>query len=232
MKLVVHIAFLSVGMFVFMRTSVQAFNPSLQSRVYNKVALHATSAETDAERLRAKARELMAQVKQQEDDLHKNVMAKKKSQDAHTDQIISELFPSNSEGGTCDLASRLRSKRLAAEVLVQIVERLHQRTRVAEKKEPELASCTDQLIEAAAILDQEFVNHKSKCGDKITHADLVHWGGGNVSGILKDKDKDLAREYDEQFKKRLESFYDAAVKKHTRDEVDSRGWMVSCNSTK
>ena len=45
--------------------------------------------------------------------------------------------------------------------------------------------------------------------------------------IDKDKAKDLAREYDEQFQKRLESFYDAAVKKHTRDEVDSRGWKVS-----
>ncbi|KAL3793783.1 hypothetical protein ACHAWO_013488 [Cyclotella atomus] len=223
MKLV-QIACLSVGM--IMCTSVRAFSPSLQSRICNKaVELHATSAETEAERLRAKARELMAQVKQQEDDLHNNIMAKKRSRDAHIDQIISELFPTNNEGDTGDLVSRLRNKRLAAEVLVQIVERLHQRTRVADKKEPELASCTDQLIEAAAILDQEFVNQKTRCGDKITHADLVHWGGGNVSGILKDKDKDLAREYDEQFQKRLESFYDAAVKKHTRDEVDSRGWM-------
>ena len=48
-----------------------------------------------------------------------------------------------------------------------------------------------------------------------------------MASILKDKAKDLAREYDEQFQKRLESFYDAAVKKHTRDEVDSRGWKVS-----
>jgi hypothetical protein len=223
MKLI-PIAVLSVSM----HSSVHAFTPSTITktrRVRSTISsLQATSAQTEAERLLEKARQLKAQVKQQEDDLHNNIMAKKKTQDSHTDEIILQLFPPNDEGGTCDLVARLRNKRLASEVLVQIVQRLHERTRVADVKEPELESYTSRLIEAADILDREFITKKSECGSKMTHADLVHWGGGNISGILRDKAKDLAREYDEQFQKRQESFYDAAVKKHNRDEVDSRGW--------
>ena len=52
----------------------------------------------------------------------------------------------------------------------------------------------------------------------------MHWGGGNIAGILKDKAKELGREHDEQFQKRLESFYDAAKWKHTRDEFNSDSW--------
>ena len=208
-----------------MTSAVRAFAPLIQPNpLYTATtALQSTSAETEAERLLAKARELKAQAMQQENELHANVMAKKASQDAHTDEIISHLFPPGEEG-TCDLVSRLRSKRLAVDVLLQIVQRLHERTRVSETKEPDLEPYTGRLLEAAEILDREFVTNKSECGSKMHHADLVHWGGGDVAGILRDKAKDLAREYDEQFQKRLESFYDAAVKKHTRDEVDSRGW--------
>ena len=209
-------------------STVHAFSPTLQTSICTPrstiLVLQATSAETEAARLLEKARELKAQVKQQEDDLHSNIIAKKKAQDAATDAIIVELFPIDDEGGTCDLVARLRNKRLASDVLVNIVRRLHERTRVAEVKEPALENHIDRLIEAADVLDREFVTQKSECGSKMTHADLVHWGGGHISEILRDEAKDLAREYDEQFKKRLESFYNAAVKKHTRDEVDSRGW--------
>lgn len=52
----------------------------------------------------------------------------------------------------------------------------------------------------------------------------MHWGGGNIAGILKDKAKELGREHDEQFQKRLLAFYDAAKRKHTRDEFNSDSW--------
>jgi hypothetical protein len=52
----------------------------------------------------------------------------------------------------------------------------------------------------------------------------MHWGGGNIAGILKDKVKDLGRGHDEQFQKRLESFYDAAKRKHSREEFDRDSW--------
>ena len=45
-----------------------------------------------------------------------------------------------------------------------------------------------------------------------------------MAEIIKDKAKDLGREHDEQFRKRLESFYDAAKRKHSRDEVDRDSW--------
>ena len=57
-----------------------------------------------------------------------------------------------------------------------------------------------------------------------THSDLMHWGGGDVAGIIKDKAKELGREHDEQFQKRLQSFYDAAKRTHSREEVDGTSW--------
>jgi hypothetical protein len=52
----------------------------------------------------------------------------------------------------------------------------------------------------------------------------MHWGGGNIAGILKDKVKDLGRAHDEQFLKRLESFNEAAKRKHSRDEFNRDSW--------
>ena len=52
----------------------------------------------------------------------------------------------------------------------------------------------------------------------------MHWGGGNIAGIIKEKAKDLGREHDEQFQKRLNSFYEAAKRKHSYDEVDKDSW--------
>jgi len=81
------------------------------------------------------------------------------------------------------------------------------------------------FIEAAGILDQEFVNKKLKAdGGKITHAEMIHWGGGNVAGILKDKLSSLGRAQDVQFKKRLQSFYDAANRKNRKGDVDGNSW--------
>ena len=52
----------------------------------------------------------------------------------------------------------------------------------------------------------------------------MHWGGGETATILKDKAKELGREHDEQFQERLESFYDAAKRKHSKDDVDGTAW--------
>lgn len=200
--------------------------------------------ETEAERLRRKARELLAEAKAAEDELHTTLVEKKKTRDEATDALISYLFPSNEGDGVCALADRLRKKRLAKDTLLQIVERLHEREvaarglehvepsmhheqvtfkRIAQPNEEELKKLqglVDRLIEAAEVLDKEFTDQKSACSGKITHADIMHWGGGKVAKTMKEKAKDLGREHDEQFKKRLESFYEAAKRKHTKDEVD------------
>jgi hypothetical protein len=233
----------------------QAFTPTIILKTTPSGAttaftrLHATEAETEVERLRRKARELLEEVKVAEDQLHSNLIQKKTTRDATTDSIIAYLFPSDDDGSVCELAGRLRTKRLASDTLVQIVERLHEREvaarglehvepshhdqggvtfkRVAEVNEAELNAlqgCLDRLIEAAEVLDKEFINQKTECSQQITHSDIMHWGGGNISGIMKDKAKALGREHDEQFQKRLESFYEAAKRKHSKDDVDSTGW--------
>lgn len=210
--------------------------------------LHAT-AKADAERLLRKARELREAVKESEDELHSTLIQRKKARDAATDSIIAELFPSPEEDdGTCALCDRLRQKRLASDMLVRIVERLHEREvaargmehvepslhhdqvtfkRVAEPNETELVKIqglVDRLTQAAEVLDKEFIEEKSECGGVITHADIMHWGGGDIAGIIKDKANELGREHDEQFQKRLESFYEAAKRKHGRKEVGTDSW--------
>ena len=159
-------------------------------------ALHAT-AETDAERLLRRARELREAVKAGEEELHTTLLQRKKTRDAATDSMIAQLFPKynakddDENGGVCALCERLREKRLALDMLVRIVERLHEREvaarglehvepsihhdnvtfkRVAQADEVELRyvqGLVDQLIEAAEVLDREFINQKSECNGKI-----------------------------------------------------------------
>ena len=210
--------------------------------------LSATQAETEAERLLRKARELREASQRAEDNLHATLIQKKTEKDEATDKIISQLFPSRGIDG---LVTKLRQKRLASDALVRVVERLHEREvaarglehvepslhhdqvtfkRVAEPNEVELAKVegiVHELIEAAEVLDQEFVKQKREVdGGKITHAEMMHWGGGNIAGILKDKLKELGRGQDEQFKKRLQSFYDAANRDNHKDKerIEGKSW--------
>lgn len=176
----------------------QAFSPRLSYTVTQHVQsntpltkLYAT--ETDAERLLRKARELREEVKAGEDELHTILIQRKKTRDAATDSIISQLFPATAsdEEGVCDLCERLREKRLASDMLVRVVERLHEREvaarglehvepsmhhdqvtfkRVAQSDEVELGriqGLVDRLIEAAEVLDKEFIDQKSECQGKI-----------------------------------------------------------------
>ena len=203
--------------------------------------LSATHAET-AERLLRRARELREASQREEDDLHATLIQKKREKDDATDAIIFQLFKSKN-----DLVQTLREKRLASVMLVRIVERLHEREiaarglehvepslhhdqvifkRVAQPDEVELAKIegtVHQLIAAAEVLDQEFFDQKS-VGDKITHAEMIHWGGGHIATILKDKVKELGREQDDQFQARLQSFYEAANRKNHKDHVDGNSW--------
>lgn len=172
----------------------QAFAPPLSNTVTHHVQtntpltkLYAT--ETEAERLLRKARALREEVKAGEDELHTTLIQRKKTRDAATDSIISQLFPANAsdEEGVCALCERLREKRLASDMLVRVVERLHEREvaarglehvepsmhhdqvtfkRVAQPDDVELnriQGLVDRLIEAAEVLDKEFIDQKSEC---------------------------------------------------------------------
>lgn len=163
--------------------------------------LHAIgAAETEAERLLRKVKELRQQVKAGEDELHTTLIARKKTLDTATDSNIAHLFPTtvvdgdgDDDGGVCALCDRLRQKRLASDVLVRIVERLHERevaarglehvapsmdrddrvtnfVRVSQPNEVELGKIqglVDRLIEAAEVLDREFIEQKSECNGVI-----------------------------------------------------------------
>jgi len=244
---------LSILLFATTLSDTLGFASLLQATKCRSVSvaftqLSATQAETEAERLLRKARELREASQRAEDTLHATLIQKKTEKDAATDRIISQLFPSS---GIDDLVDRLHQKRLASDMLVQIVERLHEREiaarglehvesslnqdqvtfkRVAQQDDVELAKIdgiVHELIEAAEVLDKEFVEQKAKAdGGKITHAEMMHWGGGKIAGILKDKLKELGREQDEQFKKRLQSFYDAAnIKNHKdKDAIEGNSW--------
>ena len=155
--------------------------------------LHATK-ESDAERLLRKARELREEVRAGEDALHTTLIAKKLTRDAATDAVIAQLFPSPDDDGVCALCERLREKRLASDMLVRVVERLHEREvaarglehvepslhheqvtfqRVSKPDEAELEriqGLVDRLIEAAEVLDKEFIDGKAECNGIITHS--------------------------------------------------------------
>ena len=172
--------------------------------------LHAIgAAETEAERLLRKVKELRREVKAGEDELHTTLIARKKTLDTATDSTIAHLFPTivvdsgalttsdgggdDDDDGVCALCDRLRQKRLASDVLVRIVERVHERevaarglehvapsmdrddrvtnfVRVSQPNEVELIKIrglVDRLIEAAEVLDREFIEQKSECNGVI-----------------------------------------------------------------
>ena len=84
--------------------------------------LYAT-AQSEAERLLAKARALREEASREDELLHTTLLTKKYAQDSATDSLIDELLP----GDVDDVVNRLREKRLASDMLVRIVERLHER---------------------------------------------------------------------------------------------------------
>lgn len=170
----------------------QAFVPPVPNTALpaHPTALRAT-AETEAERLLRKVRELRKEVKAGEDELHTTLIQRKKTRDAATDSTIAQLFPNDGGDGVCALCDRLRERRLAADVLVRVVERLHERevaarglehvepsvhheqvtfVRVSQPNEADLRKIqglVDRLIEAAEVLDKEFIEQKSECNGRI-----------------------------------------------------------------
>lgn len=170
--------------------------PTLRAAVHPSASLVAplrATTETEAERLLRKARELRESVKESEDELHSTLIQRKKARDDSSDSLIRGLFP-GSDDGVGALCDRLRRKRLASDALVRIVERLHEREvaarglehvepsvhhdrvtfeRVAQPDEAELGrirGLIDRLIEAAEVLDREFINGKSKRGETVHHS--------------------------------------------------------------
>lgn len=200
------------------------------------------SAQSDAEALLAKARKLREQAEAEEHKLHTNLIEKRNCQNEATDNIIQQLFPItegevHNDAAKHALAKRVESMKLSTSALENVVERLHEREiaarglehvepsrhhdqvkfiRVAAPKEDELVrvqGLIQRLIDAAEILDEEHLKNEKE----HHHVDSTHWSRGTLSKVLKEKAHFLGREHDEEFKKRLEEFYEAAKKKKDYD---------------
>jgi len=204
--------------------------------VFSTTKLSSNADYSDIELLLRKAKELRAQAEAEENQLHSSLIDKQSSQDLETDALIDKIFPLESTTAAI-VAQCIERKRLSKDMLIRVVERLHNREvaakgldhvepsvhhshvkfeRVALHNQTELdrvKGLIDQLIDAATILDERFFSNEA--GEKVVmhNVDHTHWSTGELSKILKEKAKFLGREHDKQFKSRQEEYYEAARKK-------------------
>jgi hypothetical protein len=213
----------------------QGFSPSTLS-----------AASSDAEALMERARKLKAEAETAENELHKNLLEKKGVQNQELDNNIDKLFPQNDD--TVDgVVKRLKESHWSTDRLMQIVQRLHDREMAAQGKGRVTASLQgekthfdrvsdgntqeservqgliDKLIDAADLIDEEFMKKKRSAKDAIylNHAELEHWTVGELAKNLRGKVRELRREHEEQFQERLESFNEAQRKKDLPNKTDN-----------
>lgn len=158
-------------------------------------------------------------------------------------QIVSSHVDDHSQQSALDVSERLQTMKLSTRKLEEVVERLHEREiaasglehvessvhhshvqfkRVAERDEKEvkrIEGLIQLLIDAASILDETYLKEQMLSKKNVKHnADIIHWSCGELSHILSEKAKFLGRGHEEQFKRRLEEYYEAARKKKTKDD--------------
>lgn len=219
---------------------------SIQARKNNNVALFMSMSEAEA--LLAKARALREEAALDEEELHSSLIEKKKNQNIEKDVVISALFPLNDDNSSASVASRMESHRFSAPMLKKVVERLHEReiaakgldhvesshnheehkvefVRVSQPKQEELErvqGLIQKLIDAAEILDEKYLKNEHLQKKHHHHVDDSHWSSGSLSKVLKEQAHFLGREHEEEFKKRLEEYYEAARKKKDYESYEMR----------
>lgn len=208
--------------------------PSWTRSLDSKTGVRTTflfSTASEAERLLKKARELREQAMCEENQIHLSLAEKQAAEHAKTDHLIDCLFFDKS-GGT--LVDRLHNKKLSIDTLEKIVDRLDEREVIAEgndhvhlvlndgvagfdraslRNDEELAKIQgkiDALIEAAAVLDNEFRRAKDTKGEAyVAHTEDQHWGSDRRAERLTNRAHEIRREREDQFQKRLNDFYEA-----------------------
>lgn len=204
------------------------------------------SALSDAQELLAKAKALREQAESEEASLHATLVTKKDLQNADLDALIDTLFPIDmprEDKSVCKLAvsNTIENKKCSVQLLKNVVQRLHEREiaakgedhvepthhdthikfeRVSGVDEVELkrvSGLIDILIDAATILDEKALKEAEAKGGETHKVDQTHWASGHLSEALSDKAHFLGRAHDDQFKKRLQEYYDAAKKKKGKD---------------
>lgn len=202
---------------------------------------------SEAEALLAKARALREQAAADEHKLHSTLIEKKNCKNVEIDTVIQSLFPlqhgANADYDIISLAARMEGLKISSRMYEKVVERLHEREiaargldhvesshqhpeqvefiRVAEPQAEELAlveGLIQHLIDGAEILDEKYLKNDQQKNHH--HVDASHWSSGSLSKVLKEKAHFLGREHDEEFKKRLAEFYEAARKKHDHESYE------------
>jgi hypothetical protein len=214
-------------------SSAQKIQRSTAQRFYSiKDDSSSGGGETEVERLLRQAAELRAQAADAENQIHASLTEKMKKHEREMDSLIDYLFFSSSSGSLVD---RLKSKRLSMDTLTGILDRLHKRELVAsgieyvdssvkgdrtefqrvvvepDKAEMKrLEGLLDSLIDAVAVLDQEFMAQKEEKGELyVSHTEDQHFGGGNSAKRLRQHYDAVKREYEDQYQKRQQALHDA-----------------------
>lgn len=199
----------------------------------------------DAEALLRKAAQLKAEAAAAEQSLHKTLLEKKQCKDSDLDDCIEKLFPVG-DISVAGVAKRLKENHWSTDKLLEITRRLHAREVAAQGKGHVAASLhhdhtkfenvssdnpkelarvdklIDKLVEAAEIIDEEYMAEKRQSKEQkyLSHVDLDHWTMGDLAGNLRRQVGELRREHEEQFVKRLNSFYEAQTKEELRKPSD------------
>lgn len=123
-----------------------------------------------------------------------------------------------------NVVTRLHDREMAAKGEDHVEPTHHETTvkfeRVSGRDDAELnrvSGLIPMLIDAATILDEKAraeAEAKGGGSDAVVHkTDQSHWASGHLSEALSDKADFLGRAHDDQFKNRLQEYYDAAKKK-------------------
>ena len=229
-------------------TQLAGFSFQQRSVAASHGASHlAAASSSEAEALFEKARKLKAEAEESEHELHTNLLEKKGALNQELDNNIDKLIPKNDDSVQM-VAKRLKEGHWSTDRLLQIVQRLHDREmaaqgkgqvtasvekdrtqfdRVTKTNEEELSrvrGLIDNLIDAADLIDEEFMVKKRQAKDAIylNHAELEHWTVGELAKNLRGKVKELRRGHSDEYQERLESFYEAQRKKDLPPKDNSK----------
>lgn len=227
--------------------AAEAFVPMAEPRGISRRMISKLAATMDADELLRKAAQLKAEAAAAEQALHEDLLGKKQQKNDELDGFIDKLFPQNDESME-GLVGRLKQNHWSTDRLLLIAKRLHEREIAAQGKGHVQASLhhdhtrfesvsqgnpeelarvqgkVDKLLEAAEIIDEEFMAEKRKLKDQkyLSHVDLDHWTVGDLAGNLRRQVGELRREHEEQFQERLESFYEAQRKEKKHPKPDEK----------
>lgn len=208
------------------RSSTQEDNSSTSAEEEAEEESHiSTAAELEAEELRRRAKELMAEARAMELELGDTRTDTTKRKHQESDALIEQLFSGNAT--SVHVSERLADERWSPDQLVLVVERLHERqvqafgrtagtTRspngfqigaASNKAEPDeeewnrLDAQIESVLEAASMLDDQ----------TTANVNQNHRWTGRVASSLRSRLKELRRTDEQEFQRKLAASVNAAA---------------------